>query len=107
MSFQFDVYRNPSEKTKVLQPYIMVIQHDYYDDLSTRLIVPFGYRGHSTRYYHQATPRINIEFQSLFMNTPGITSVEKKRLRREHFVCNLKTARPDLIAALDALITNT
>jgi len=33
MSFQFDVYRNPSEKTKVLQPYIMVIQHDYYDDL--------------------------------------------------------------------------
>jgi len=40
------------------------------------------------------------------MNTPGITSVDKKRLRREHFVCNLKTARPDLIAALDALITN-
>lgn len=107
MYFQFDVYRNPSEKTNVLQPYIMVIQHDYYDDLSTRLIVPLCYRGHSTRYHHQATPRVNIEFQSLFMNTPGITSVEKKRLSREYFVCNLKSARPDLIAALDALITNT
>ncbi|PLL91788.1 plasmid maintenance protein CcdB, partial [Klebsiella michiganensis] len=29
MSLQFDVYRNPSERTNQLQPYIMVIQHDY------------------------------------------------------------------------------
>ncbi|HGH4620142.1 CcdB family protein [Enterobacter cloacae] len=39
MCFQFDVYRNPSDKTREYQPYFMIIQHDYYDDLSTRLIV--------------------------------------------------------------------
>lgn len=107
MCFQFDVYRNPSEKTNTLQPYLMVIQHDYYDDLNTRLIVPLSYRKHLTRYFHQATPLVNIEFQTLFLNTPGITSVDKKRLSSRYFVCNLQTARQDVVAALDALITNT
>ncbi|EOI5915063.1 CcdB family protein [Enterobacter hormaechei] len=40
MCFQFDVYRNPSDRTREYQPYFMIIQHDFYDDLSTRLIVP-------------------------------------------------------------------
>lgn len=43
MCFQFDVYRNPSERTRDYQPYFMIIQHDYYDDLSTRLIIPLSY----------------------------------------------------------------
>lgn len=33
MAAQFDVYRNPSSRTNELLPYLMVIQHDYYDDL--------------------------------------------------------------------------
>lgn len=107
MCFQFDVYRNPSKKTNALQPYLMVIQHDYYDDLGSRLIVPLGYHNQLTRYFHRATPLVNIEFQTLFLNTPGITSVDKKRLSSEYFVCNLRTARQDVIAAIDALITNT
>ncbi|VAG24425.1 CcdB family protein [Enterobacter hormaechei] len=46
MCFQFDVYRNPSNRTCEYQPYFMIIQHDYYDDLSTRLIVPLSYHNH-------------------------------------------------------------
>lgn len=46
MCFQFDVYRNPSDRTREYQPYFMIIQHDFYDDLSTRLIVPLSYHNH-------------------------------------------------------------
>ena len=107
MSLQFDVYRNPSERTNQLQPYIMVIQHDYYCDLSTRLTLPLGYSTRLAGYYHSASPRININFQSLILNTPGITSVEKSKLKKKHFVCNLKSSHGDVISAIDALITNT
>ncbi|AVH15768.1 plasmid maintenance protein CcdB [Enterobacter sp. SGAir0187] len=84
MCFQFDVYRNPSERSQDYQPYFMIIQHDYYDDLSTRLIIPLSYhnylRGHI---------------------------VEKKKLHNKNFVCNLRSARSTVIAAIDALVTNT
>lgn len=46
MCFQFDVYRNPSERTCEHHPYFMIIQHDFYDDLSTRLILPLSYHDH-------------------------------------------------------------
>ncbi|KAA1062594.1 CcdB family protein [Enterobacter mori] len=73
MCFQFDVYRNPSERTREYQPYFMIIQHDFYEDLSTRLIM----------------------------------YVEKKKLSNKNYVCNLSSARSNVIAGIDALITNT
>lgn len=83
---QFDVYRNPSPRTNELQPYLMVIQHDYYDDLSSRLVLPLSYHIHMASHYHPAAPLVNIDFQKLFLNTPGITSVAKQRLNNKYFV---------------------
>lgn len=107
MCFQFDVYRNPSDKTREYQPYFMIIQHDYYDDLSTRLIVPLSYHNNLHGHYNAATPLINIEFERYFLNTAGITHVEKNKLNNKNFVCNLRSARSTVIAAIDALVTNT
>ena len=107
MCFQFDVYRNPSDKTREYQPYFMIIQHDYYDDLSTRLIVPLSYHNNLNGHYNAATPLINIEFERYFLNTAGITHVEKKKLNNKNFVCKLRSARSTVIAAIDALVTNT
>lgn len=107
MCFQFDVYRNPSGRTSELHPYLMVIQHDYYDDLSTRLILPLSYRNCLSGHSNPASAVINIDFQTLFMNTPGITSVEKKKLTSKYFVSNVPSARARVVAAIDALVTNT
>ena len=87
MCFQFDVYRNPSDRTREYQPYFMIIQHDFYDDL--------------------ATPLVNIEFQTYFLNTANITHVETKKLNNKNYVCNLRSARSSVLAGIDALITNT
>ncbi|MEW5183400.1 CcdB family protein [Klebsiella aerogenes] len=104
---QFDVYRNPSPRTNELQPYLMVIQHDYYDDLSSRLVLPLSYHIHMVSHYHPAAPLVNLDFQKPFLNTPGITSVAKQRLNNKYFVCNLHKERTAVISAIDALITNT
>ncbi|HAS1198604.1 TPA: plasmid maintenance protein CcdB, partial [Enterobacter cloacae] len=50
---------------------------------------------------------VNIEFERYFLNTAGITHVEKKKLNNKNFVCNLRSARSTVIAAIDALVTNT
>lgn len=107
MTMQFDVYRNPSLRTNEFQPYLMVIQHDYYADLSSRLILPLSYHMHLAGHYHAAAPLINLDFQKLFLNTSGITSVAKRRLDKKYFVCNLRKERTAVISAIDALITNT
>ncbi|URO01404.1 CcdB family protein [Leclercia adecarboxylata] len=107
MCYQFDVYRNPSAKTCELHPYLMVIQHDYYDDLSTRLILPLSYRNNLSGHINPAAALINIDFLTLFMNTPGITSVEKKKLTNNYYVTNMQSARTRVVAVIDALITNT
>ncbi|ECY1844040.1 plasmid maintenance protein CcdB, partial [Salmonella enterica] len=40
MPKQFDVYRNPSAKTNKLWPFYLILQNDYFDDLTTRIVVP-------------------------------------------------------------------
>ena len=107
MCRQFDVYRNPSERTRHIHPYILVIQHDYYDDLSTRLVIPLSMHAYLKGYYHQATPLVNIDFQTLVINTPSMTSIDKKKLNSRYFVCNLRNARSCVISAIDTLVTNT
>ncbi|EKY3883441.1 CcdB family protein [Enterobacter hormaechei] len=107
MCFQFDVYRNPSDRTREYQPYFMIIQHDFYDDLSTRLIVLLSYHNHLRGHSNAATPLVNIEFQTYFLNTANITHVETKKLNNKNYVCNLRSARSSVLAGIDALITNT
>ncbi|CZW99599.1 CcdB protein [Enterobacter hormaechei] len=94
MCFQFDVYRNPSNRTCEYQPYFMIIQHDYYDDLSTRLIVPLSYHNHLRGYSNAATPLVNLEFQTYFLNTANITHVETKNLiiRIMYVICAVQEA---------------
>ncbi|HCN9386257.1 TPA: CcdB family protein, partial [Escherichia coli] len=40
MPKQFDVYRNPSVRTNKLWPFYLILQNDYFDDLTTRIVVP-------------------------------------------------------------------
>ncbi|MFP5593805.1 CcdB family protein [Kluyvera sp. 142486] len=85
----------------------MVIQHDYYGDLSTRLVLPLSRQAYLNGYSHQATPLVNIDFQTVAINTPSMTSISKGKLNNRHFICNLRSERSSVISAIDALVTNT
>ena len=104
---QFNVYRNNSAATSEQLPYYMVVPHDYYDDLATRIIIPLMRRRKLPLWHSRFAPDINIDFESFIIYAPMITNLDIGKINSKHFVCNLQLARQDGIAALDALITNT
>ncbi|MGQ1952947.1 hypothetical protein ACT4S8_21235 [Enterobacter hormaechei] len=66
-----------------------------------------SYHNHLRGHSNAATPLVNIEFQTYFLNTANITHVETKKLNNKNYVCNLRSARSSVLAGIDALITNT
>ncbi len=103
---QFNVYRNRSAATRNQIPYYMVVQHDWYNDLSTRVVIPLIRRHKLPQWHSHVTSSINIDFDSFLIYAPMITNLNIGKINSNDFVCNLQLARRDVIAALDALITN-
>ncbi len=104
---QFDVYRNPSSQTKHSLPYFMIVQNDFYEDLPTRVIIPLMRNAHLPLWRHPLVPEVNIEFETFMLCSPMMTNLNNKLIKREDFICNLKSARGEVISAIDALVTNT
>ncbi|OJT35833.1 MULTISPECIES: CcdB family protein [Serratia] len=107
MPQQFDVYRNPSAKTNKLWPLYLIIQNDYFDDLTTRIIVPLVWKNDINLNQKRITPQITIDNKIYHIFTPAITFLDAKKINQTDFVCNLASSRSDIISALDAIITNT
>lgn len=103
---QFDVYRNLSAKSNQLWPYYLIIQHDYFDDLSTRLIVPLVSTQDLTLNKKRITPVINVNGEEYYIFTPAMTFLESKKMNKMDFVCNAIASRDEIISAFDAILTN-
>lgn len=101
---QFDVYLNPSAKTKGEFPYILDIQQPLLNDLATRIVIPLG---RSQSFKHQAiknlTPEISFGNEKLLLLVPQIASVPRSLLKEP--VGSLAHFRDEIIAALDFAIT--
>jgi toxin CcdB len=106
MPQQFDVYRNPSAKTNKLWPFYIIIQHDYFDDLTSRIIVPLVSKKELSLNQKRITPQIDINNEEFYMFTPAITFLDIKKVNKSDFVCNIASARNEIVSALDAIITN-
>ena len=104
---QFDIYRNTSPKTKRQLPYYIIVQHDSYEDLHTRAIMPLVIYNKIPQWHSNIAPRVNIEFQALTFYAPMISHIDISLINSGDFICNLNTARRDIVASIDALITNT
>jgi toxin CcdB len=84
---QFDVYRNPSQKTKEAFPYIVDVQHSIINDLTTRLVIPLG----------------NTSIMSSQAITPQLTSLPIQVLKQP--IGTVELQRHYIIDALDFAIT--
>lgn len=104
---QFDVYRNPSSQTKNSLPYFMIVQNDFYADLPTRVIILLMRNAHLPLWQHPLVPEVNIEFETFMLCSPMMTNLNNKLIKCEDFIGSLKSARGEVISAIDALITNT
>ncbi|HEN3452073.1 TPA: CcdB family protein [Yersinia enterocolitica] len=107
MSQQFDVYRNPSAKTNKLWPYYMIIQNDYFDDLTTRIVVPLVSQKELSLNQKRITPQVVINNEKYYIFTPSLTFLDINKIKEIDFICNISSSRNEIISALDAIITNT
>lgn len=100
---QFDVYQNPSTKTKNVFPYLVDVQSSYISEIATRIVIPLGklpdFKNESMK---GLTPEIEYEGEKFLLLTPQIASVPSNILKNP--IGSLSHFRSEIIAALDFAI---
>ena len=80
---QFDVYPNPSRTTKKHLPYLLDIQNPFFSDLSTRLVIPLGFKSaFNNETMNILTPEVSYEGEELLILTPQMSSVPASMLKK-------------------------
>jgi toxin CcdB len=98
---QFDVYRNPGASTSKRAPYLVEVQGNYCDIISTCVVIPIVSPGFFTP-APVLNPIIVIEGIAYVLSTAEITSVLRSKLGRP--IGSLKHANTDIIQAIDRLL---
>ena len=100
---QFDVYTNPNPVTKRAIPYLLDIQTDLLNNMTTRVVIPL----YTVSALGKAAKHLNIQFSvkrtTVIMSTAELAGVAVNSLGDE--VCSLKEHRNEIIAAIDFLVT--
>ena len=79
---QFDVYLNPSSKTRNIFPYILDIQNSLISHLATRIVVPLGYfEFFKNEKLDVLTPQVEYEDEQLLLLVPQLASMPVKSLK--------------------------
>ncbi len=101
---QFDVFDNPSARSREVYPYVMDIQSDLLSSLPTRMVVPLAV----TRLPGQALPKrlcplLTVNGQALMLVPFEAAPLDKRLLKTQ--VANLSPRADEVIAALDAVLS--
>jgi len=100
---QFDVYRNSNPASHEAIPYLLDVQSDMLESLSTRVVVPLvraSAMGKAAKYLN---PLIAVEGVDLVMSTAELAGVPSCLLADK--VLSLAHRRDEIIAALDFLFS--
>lgn len=100
---QFDVYLNPNAATRKAIPYLLDVQADLLDMLTTRVVVPLVLAeemGVAAKYLN---PQFKVKGATVVMSTAELAGVSNRSLGDR--VTSLKNKRDEVITALDFLFT--
>jgi len=101
---QFDVYINPSKKSREAYPYIIDIQSALISDIATRIVIPLGKLSHfRNEKMDGLTPSIKYKNEQFILLTPQISSMPANLLKNP--VGSVESLRDEIIAAIDFAIT--
>ncbi|MGR8980776.1 MAG: CcdB family protein [Gammaproteobacteria bacterium] len=101
---QFAVYENKNQNSQKSIPYLLNVQADLLDELQTCVVAPLipADTG-QLKAIGRLTPLFGIEGRSYLMLTPQLAGIAKRELGRN--VADLSSARDEIIAAIDFLVT--
>jgi toxin CcdB len=99
---QFDVYLNPNAETRKSIPFLLDVQADMLDMLSTRVVVPLVVAEEMSP-AKNLNPQFKIKGVAVVMSSAELAGVSVRALGDK--VTSLKNKRDEIIAALDLLFT--
>lgn len=100
---QFDVYPNPSSSAKHGIPYVVVIQSDLLDGLTTRLTIPLATDAWTGNTPNKLSPLITVKGQSLRALAHYAAPLPTRALRQS--LGNVSAQSAALIAAMDVVLS--
>jgi toxin CcdB len=100
---QFDVFDNPNAETNEAIPYLLDVQADLLDTLSTRVVVPLVAASAMGKAIKHLNPEFTIKNTAVFMSTAELAGVPIRAIGEK--VGSLKDRRQEIVAALDFLFT--
>ena len=100
---RFDVYANPNPATKRAIPYLLDVQADLLNNLTTRVVVPLYSVSAMGKAAQHLNPQFSIKRIAVIMSTAELAGVAVTCLGDR--VCSLDEYRNDITAAIDFLIT--
>ncbi|MGF1545725.1 MAG: CcdB family protein [Thiotrichales bacterium] len=101
---QFAAYANPNKATSKTYPYLLDIQSNLLSELRTTVVIPLcpaSLAGKAA--IARLCPILEIEGESFIALTQQIAGVDRQSLGKE--ICDLSHYRPDVISALDFMIS--
>lgn len=100
---QFDLYENRNPATAPAIPYLLDVQTEFLDALSTRVVVPLLKASLFGKAATQLNPQFRIDDQAVIMSTAELAGVAVSLLGKK--IGSLQGQRITIIAALDFLFT--
>lgn len=100
---QFDVYLNPNAATRKAIPYLLDVQADLLDTLTTRVVAPLVLAEEMGLAAKHLNPQFKVKGTAVVMSTAELAGVSNRSLGDK--VVSLKNKRDEIIAALDLLFT--
>jgi len=98
---RFDVYPNPYTPERSHTPFVLDVQNDHLAPLATRVVVPLRTPKGFGAPMRNLNPTIEIEGQSLIVDTAALAPVPASMLRKP--AARAEASRADILDALDAL----
>jgi toxin CcdB len=98
---RFDVFANPVAAERKRIPYLLDVQNDYIDALSTRVVVPLWREAEFGPRARNLHPVFIIAADNVVLDTAALAAVPRSELRKP--VASLGGARAVIQEALDAL----
>jgi len=100
---QFDIYRNQNPETNTFIPYLLDVQADLLDVLTTRVVAPLHTMESISAPIRHLNPVLEINGKRLVLSTAELAAVSKGVAGKP--VGNMSIYRDDIIAALDFVFT--
>lgn len=100
---QFDVYENTDPASQELIPFLLDVQHNLHQSLSTRTVVPLVRTRFLKQNLEKLSPVLTVNGEEVLMSTPELAGYPVCDLGAK--VASLSDERQTIILAIDFLLS--